>query len=53
MPTPQTLQNQKYQGCIDACNRCAESCEFCATSCLREKVRSNFVLSSGTNNYID
>ena len=31
------LQNQKYQSCIDACNRCAESCEFCATSCLREQ----------------
>lgn len=31
------LQNQKYQDCIDASNKCAESCEFCATSCLREQ----------------
>lgn len=32
-----TLQNSKYQSCIDACNACAESCELCATSCLREQ----------------
>src|ERR671915_1011746 len=32
-----TLQNSKYQSCIDACNDCAESCELCATSCLREQ----------------
>ena len=37
MTTSQALQNQKYQSCIDACNRCAESREFCATSCLRER----------------
>ena len=37
MSASQTLQNQKYQTCIDACNDCAESCEFCATSCLREQ----------------
>ena len=30
-----TLQNSKWQGCIDACMRCAEGCEFCATSDLR------------------
>ena len=32
-----TVQNSKYQSCIDACNDCAESCELCATSCLREQ----------------
>ena len=32
-----TLQNTKWQSCIDACMRCAEACEFCATSCLREQ----------------
>jgi hypothetical protein len=37
MSSSRVLQNQKYQTCIDACNRCAESCEFCATSCLREQ----------------
>jgi uncharacterized protein DUF326 len=32
-----TLQNTKWQSCIDACMRCAEACEFCATSDLREQ----------------
>jgi hypothetical protein len=32
-----SLQNQKYQTCIDACNVCFEACEFCATLCLREE----------------
>jgi adenine C2-methylase RlmN of 23S rRNA A2503 and tRNA A37 len=27
-----TLQNTKWQSCIDACMNCAEACEFCATS---------------------
>jgi hypothetical protein len=36
-PTPRFLQNQKYQGCTDACNNCAASCELCATECLREE----------------
>jgi hypothetical protein len=34
---PGTLQNTKWQSCIDACMRCAEACEFCATQCLREE----------------
>jgi len=32
-----TLQNSKWQNCIDACMHCAEACEFCATSDLREQ----------------
>ena len=32
-----TLQNTKWQSCIDACMRCAEACEFCATSGLKEQ----------------
>ncbi len=32
-----TLQNTKWQSCIDACMRCAEACEFCATSDLKEQ----------------
>jgi hypothetical protein len=32
-----TLQNTKWQSCIDACMRCAEACEFCATSDLKER----------------
>src|SRR5918992_4850178 len=35
--TAGTLQNTKWQSCIDACMRCAESCEFCATSDLKER----------------
>ena len=35
--TQGTLQNQKYQTCIDACNSCAEACEYCATCDLREQ----------------
>ncbi len=37
MSKNQTLQNEKYQSCIDACFACAESCEYCATCCLREQ----------------
>ena len=37
MSTQGTLQNQKYQTCIDACNSCAEACEYCATCDLREQ----------------
>lgn len=37
MNTNGSLQNQKYQSCINACFECAESCEFCTTSCLREQ----------------
>jgi Domain of Unknown Function (DUF326) len=37
MSTAETLQNTKWQSCIDACMRCAEACEFCATSDLREQ----------------
>ena len=32
-----TLQNTKWQSCIDACMRCAEACEFCATSDMKEQ----------------
>ena len=35
--TQGTLQNQKYQTCIDACNSCAEACEYCATCDLCEQ----------------
>ena len=35
--TAGTLQNTKWQSCIDACMRCAEACEFCATSDLKEQ----------------
>ena len=34
--TKGTLQNQKYQTCIDACNDCAEACEYCATCDLQD-----------------
>ena len=37
MSSETTLQNTKYQSCIDACIRCAEACEFCATSDLKEQ----------------
>lgn len=26
----------KYQSCIDACNRCAQACHECFTACLNE-----------------
>jgi hypothetical protein len=32
-----TLQNTKWQSCIDACMNYAEACEFCATSDLKEQ----------------
>jgi hypothetical protein len=35
--TAGTLQNTKWQSCIDACMRCAEACEFYATSDLKEQ----------------
>src|SRR5918999_2887276 len=35
--TAGTLQNTKWQSCIDAWIRCAEACEFCATSDLKER----------------
>jgi hypothetical protein len=31
------MSHEKFQACIDACNRCASECEHCATLCLREK----------------
>jgi hypothetical protein len=34
MNTKVTLQNPKYQTCIDACCVCCEACEICCTSCL-------------------
>ncbi|HEX7208319.1 MAG TPA: four-helix bundle copper-binding protein [Nitrososphaeraceae archaeon] len=37
MTTTETLQNSKYQSCIDVCNTCAEACEYCATCDLREE----------------
>lgn len=37
MASAATLQNTKWQSCIDACMRCAEACEFCATSDLKEQ----------------
>ena len=37
MSTAGTLQNTKWQSCIDACMHCAEACEFCATSDLKEQ----------------
>ena len=35
-----TLQNTKWQSCIDACMRCAEACEFCVTSDLKEQAQT-------------
>lgn len=35
--TSGTLQNTKWQSCIDACMRCAEACEFCATSDVKQQ----------------
>ena len=32
-----TLQNQKYQTCIDVCKGCAEASEYCATCDLQEQ----------------
>jgi hypothetical protein len=37
MSTQGSLQNQKYQTCIDVCNSCAEACEYCATCDLQEQ----------------
>jgi hypothetical protein len=37
LPAAGTLQNTKWQSCIDACMHCAEACEFCATSDLKEQ----------------
>jgi len=34
MTTKVTLQNPKYQTCIDACCTCCEACEACCTACL-------------------
>jgi hypothetical protein len=34
MNTKVTLQNPKYQTCIDACCTCCEACESCCTACL-------------------
>jgi hypothetical protein len=50
--TAGTLQNTKWQSCIDACMRCAEACEFCATSDLKEqdvKMMASCVLRSIEN----
>lgn len=36
----------KYQKCIDACNRCAQACDECMTLCLGEpdvKARKNCI----------
>lgn len=30
------MPHEKYQECIDACNKCAVACAHCATSCLNE-----------------
>ena len=30
------MPNQKYEGCIEACNSCAVACNDCAASCLQE-----------------
>ena len=30
------MPNQKYAGCIEACNSCAGACNNCAASCLQE-----------------
>jgi hypothetical protein len=35
-----SLQNIKWQSCIDACMRCANACEFCATCDLKEQERT-------------
>ena len=37
MSSTATLQNAKWQSCIDACMSSAEACEFCATSDLKEQ----------------
>lgn len=31
------MSNEKFQECIDACNRCAAACSHCATACLQEE----------------
>jgi hypothetical protein len=37
MNTKVTLQNPKYQTCIDACCICCEACESCCTACLSDQ----------------
>ena len=37
MNTKVTLQNPKYQTCVDACNVCCECCEACCTACLSDQ----------------
>lgn len=31
------MSHDKYQKCIEACNRCAVACSYCASSCLQEE----------------
>lgn len=49
MSTTQTLQNEKWQSCIDACMRCAESCEYCATCDLQENNLKMMINCAQTN----
>jgi hypothetical protein len=44
-----TLQNEKWQNCIDACMRCAESCEYCATCDLQEQDVKMMINCAQTN----
>lgn len=30
------MTHERYQACIDACNRCAQACFHCAAACLQE-----------------
>lgn len=36
MPTVIDTSVQKFQTCIDACNKCMQACEECFASCLQE-----------------
>ena len=31
-----SMEQQKYSSCIEACNACADACDMCAAACLRE-----------------
>jgi hypothetical protein len=44
-----SLQNTKWQSCIDAGMRCAGACEYCATSDLRESNLKSMVSCAQIN----
>src|ERR1700681_705165 len=31
-----TMEPQRYQSCIEACNTCADACDYCSIACLQE-----------------